>query len=223
MSCEYEPNNQAIYSLAKEHDPAGERTLGCLTKPDRIEEKHEPAWAQLMSGDGSSDFFLKLGWHMVKNPSKAEMERGVAGAAARGAEADFFTAHTYFGGSVLAGRLGVPVLREKMSGLLTALISRQLPVIAGKVADEMAAVQKELATLPPPPPSNPTFIINKVQLPLEPSCRAAPRPRPRPRPHISCIALHASASELHPPPATRHPPPATRTTNSRWWSLWLRA
>ena len=155
---------------------------------------HEPAWAQLMSGDGASDFSLKLGWHMVKNPSKGEMEQGIAGAAARGAESDFFSAHPYFGGSGLSGRFGVPVLREKLSGLLTALISKQLPIIAGKVASEMAAVQKELATLPPPPPSDHTIIINKVPQPQPPLPPLA-APAPVPAPAASCAEL-AIASRL---------------------------
>jgi hypothetical protein len=48
MSTEYELNNQSIYAMAQKHDASGERTLGCLTKPDRIEENHEAIWTQLM-------------------------------------------------------------------------------------------------------------------------------------------------------------------------------
>jgi len=48
MSTEYELNNQSIYALAQKHDASGERTLGCLTKPDRIEANCEAVWTQLM-------------------------------------------------------------------------------------------------------------------------------------------------------------------------------
>ena len=102
------------------------------------------------------------------------MEKGLAGEEARTRENEWFKEHPNFGRlSVGSARFGVPVLRDEMSRLLTALISRQLPVIHEKVAAEVAAAQKELATLPSPPSENPMVAILKV-----PPRRIPPPPPP---------------------------------------------
>lgn len=50
----------------REVDPSGERTLGIITKPDRLVEDsaQEKSFLALARNE---DIFFKLGWHVIKN------------------------------------------------------------------------------------------------------------------------------------------------------------
>lgn len=58
--------NQGILTKVRKVDPDGERTLGIITKPDRLPagSGSEAAYISLARND---DIFFKLGWHVVKN------------------------------------------------------------------------------------------------------------------------------------------------------------
>lgn len=65
-----------MYALAKEADPRSDRTIGVLTKPDQIEEGCDESWRLMMLGGVGARFPLRLGWRMVRNPTKMEMDKG---------------------------------------------------------------------------------------------------------------------------------------------------
>lgn len=71
ISCKDEIENQAIVTLAKEVDPAGRRTLGVLTKPDTIGRGEHASWLKILRGDAHK---LSLGYYVVKNPSKSQLD-----------------------------------------------------------------------------------------------------------------------------------------------------
>ncbi|KAH7069204.1 P-loop containing nucleoside triphosphate hydrolase protein [Paraphoma chrysanthemicola] len=71
VSATNEYANQGILTKARKVDPEGERTLGIITKPDRLPSGSgsESAYINLARNE---DIFFKLGWHMVKNRSFEE-------------------------------------------------------------------------------------------------------------------------------------------------------
>jgi hypothetical protein len=60
--------NQAILTKARAVDPTGERTLGIITKPDKLDAGSggEAAFLALARNE---DIFFKLGWHVVRTES----------------------------------------------------------------------------------------------------------------------------------------------------------
>ncbi|KAK0924944.1 hypothetical protein LTR29_018114, partial [Friedmanniomyces endolithicus] len=58
--------NQPILTKVREVDSDGNRTLGIITKPDRLSAGSgtEEAFIALARNE---DVFFKLGWHVVKN------------------------------------------------------------------------------------------------------------------------------------------------------------
>jgi len=64
--------NQPILNLVRHYDPKGERTLGIITKPDRLPpgSETELSFFNLASNE---DILFDLGWHVLKNRSFEEM------------------------------------------------------------------------------------------------------------------------------------------------------
>jgi hypothetical protein len=60
--------NQMILEKVRQVDPHGERTLGIITKPDRLDagSGSEKAFIELAN---NKDVFFQLGWHGLKNRS----------------------------------------------------------------------------------------------------------------------------------------------------------
>ncbi|KAI0243791.1 hypothetical protein L0F63_000215 [Massospora cicadina] len=122
-----EIENQAILSLAKDADPQGERTIGVLTKPDTIEAGCHDTWFQVLN---IRRYKLKLGYYIIKNPTKQELDEKVTFKEAREREKIFFKCQ----GTIR----------------LTELIEESLPSMREKVNELLDIAQKELAALPPP-------------------------------------------------------------------------
>lgn len=64
------PKNQAIRSLAMEVDPQGLRSLGVITKPDRVERGTEDNLIEVFCNLRCK---LKLGYYMVRTPTQLEL------------------------------------------------------------------------------------------------------------------------------------------------------
>ncbi len=66
VSATHDYANQKILTKVREVDPEGERTLGIITKPDRLSTGScsERAFLELAR---NNDVFFKLGWHVLKN------------------------------------------------------------------------------------------------------------------------------------------------------------
>jgi len=63
--------NQGILKKVRKVDPEGDRTLGIITKPDRLPSGSgsEQSYISLARNE---DVFFKLGWHVLKNRSYEE-------------------------------------------------------------------------------------------------------------------------------------------------------
>ena len=64
--------NQQIRTLAREHDSEGKRTVGVLTKPDKVDSgKPLEALKEIMAGH---KYALKLGYFAVRTPKQEELD-----------------------------------------------------------------------------------------------------------------------------------------------------
>ncbi len=190
---------------AREVDPAGQRTIGVITKPDMVPEgqssmhrkiieqvssmpthvsgpyyHHQPQYpnrhaassanrsrpaqaaADTVANTSSprSGDSLRLGCYVVKNPSQEAVQAGITFAEAREDELKYFQGSPHWGPAVaasalLASRTGADNLRDGLSALLVSQIQQQLPDIRARVRERLAAVEAELAVLPPPPSADP--------------------------------------------------------------------
>ncbi|KAI5925132.1 P-loop containing nucleoside triphosphate hydrolase protein [Camillea tinctor] len=120
--------NQPVTKFARQLDPDGLRTLGLITKPDKIDrgsdlEKYYLELAQNMNVP------LKLGWHVLRNrghntatdTSEERDER----------EADFFINSVW---NVLnPSQVGVEALRVRLREILWNQIHRELPSVKTEI------------------------------------------------------------------------------------------
>ncbi|KAJ7159212.1 P-loop containing nucleoside triphosphate hydrolase protein [Mycena crocata] len=154
VACETDFENQGAHYLAKKYDPQGKRTIGVLTKPDRIPHGDEESWLPLIRNEQEA---LENNWYCVKQPSSQDIKEGVTWAEARAAENNFFSLtppwskidpiyQKYLRTSNLVGRL---------SSILSDLISKRLPEIQVEIENTMQKTRDGLQLLPKPPSSDP--------------------------------------------------------------------
>lgn len=131
---------QEILSLAKEHDKAGERTLGVLTKLDLVtEHSAQVAVCNLVLGKKRP---LTLGYYVVRS---------------RGADDDDNFDHVVeeqmFRNEPWSGlpkdRLGVQALKVRLGELLGQITRREFPGLRKDVSKRLTDCQRELQGLGP--------------------------------------------------------------------------
>ncbi|KAF7879541.1 hypothetical protein EAF04_000736 [Stromatinia cepivora] len=114
--------NQPILREVRRVDSKGDRTLGIITKPDRL-----PAWSGLESKflelARNQDAFFKLGWHVLKNRSFEEgnsslMERNAS-------ETTYFRTSNFK--SLPKENVGINTLKSRLSLLLFEHVKEELP------------------------------------------------------------------------------------------------
>lgn len=146
FTCKDDMENQAIFHMAREIDPTGSRTLGVLTKPDTIEQGTHERWVSILKG---TVYSLKLGYFMVKLPSKKEMEelkitrdQSLATTNLFEIENQFFKSSNIWSSlkSRMDDRFGVVSLRLQLGSLLTDLIESSLPQMKQATEDALDEV-----------------------------------------------------------------------------------
>ena len=114
--------NQGILKKVRKVDPDGDRTLGIITKPDRLPSGSgsEKAFLSLAC---NQDIFFKLGWHVLKNRS---YEEGSSSVEQRNiSEASYFRKSNF---AILPKEcVGIASLRDRLSLLLFEHIKHELP------------------------------------------------------------------------------------------------
>ncbi|KAA1470485.1 hypothetical protein DENSPDRAFT_923392 [Dentipellis sp. KUC8613] len=153
VACETDLENQAAYGLASQYDPTHARTVGVLTKPDRIEPGNEQNWLPVIRGERSE----AIAWFCVKNPTTEMLNAGITWDAARAHEAAFFAQTMPWAalGAAHRRRLGTGKLTARLSDVLAELIARRLPELRRELEQLLARTQSELDALPPPPSHEP--------------------------------------------------------------------
>ena len=131
--------NQGILTRVREVDPDGERTLGIITKPDRLPSGSgsENAYIDLAS---NKDIFFKLGWHVLKNRS---FEEGASSFEERNlSEANYFRRSNFK--SLPRDCLGIDSLRNRLSTLLFEHVKQELPKLREDLEEALSDTKAQL-------------------------------------------------------------------------------
>ncbi|KAG8853986.1 hypothetical protein FRB96_007849 [Tulasnella sp. 330] len=149
ISCETDFENQGAGRLVLRNPEMKKRTVGVLTKVDRIEHGGEQKWVDLVQGKENA---LVNGWFCVKQPDPRQLRSGISWEDAKVAEKAFFerTSPWMHLETRFRRRLGSPGLAEKLSGILSALVSQRLPDIQAEISKQLRFVNEELVDLPAP-------------------------------------------------------------------------
>ncbi|KAI6044467.1 P-loop containing nucleoside triphosphate hydrolase protein [Pisolithus marmoratus] len=154
VACETDFENQGAHHLAKQYDPEGKRTVGVLTKPDRIPYGEEESWARLIRNEVEP---LANNWYCVKQPSSNDIAQGITWPEARAAEDSFFATTPPWCNleDHFQSFLRTAKLTDRLSNILAELIAKRLPEIQDELYKVLQHAEKDLAELPPEPPSDP--------------------------------------------------------------------
>ncbi|KAI9725706.1 MAG: hypothetical protein M1834_009752 [Cirrosporium novae-zelandiae] len=139
VSATHDYANQKILTKVREVDPEGERTLGIITKPDRLPRGSgsEKAFFALARNE---DVFLKLGWHVLKNRSFEEtssslMERNIS-------EVSYIRNSIF--SSLPEDCWGIDSLRLRLSSLLFEHVKQELPNLQEDLEKALNDAKKQL-------------------------------------------------------------------------------
>lgn len=137
--------NQFVMEVASQHDPAKERTVGVITKPDLLHpgSAEEKKYLQVVRGR-EAVHNLGLGWHVLRN--KPDYDEGLE---ARDAiEERFFQSGAW--NSIPAANRGVAALRKKLSQILYTHIKQSLPTVIDDIESKLSEREAELERLGQP-------------------------------------------------------------------------
>ena len=170
VSASNDYSNQKILAKVREVDPNGERTLGIITKPDRLD-----------AGSGSEGAFLglarnedvnfSLGWHVLKN--RKYEERHYSLLERKAAEDNFFRTTNW---KTLPDHCrGIDALRTRLSHLLFEHVKEELPKLRGDLENALLTATQELEKLGDPrsEPSECKAYLSQLSLDYFQICKAA--------------------------------------------------
>ncbi|KAF7586427.1 hypothetical protein BBP40_008916 [Aspergillus hancockii] len=148
--------NSSASSIMRRVKGADSRTLGVLTKPDRIQTGESYSqWLDILEGN---KFILGHGYFVVRNNPDPNIEHSQA----REEENDFFNQPpwtTELG--AYHERFGTRRLQAALSNLLLEQIQGCLPRIIEQIDAKAARTDAELLTIPNPPSANIQYILCK--------------------------------------------------------------
>jgi GTP-binding protein EngB required for normal cell division len=159
VACETDFENQGAHELAKKYDPQGIRTVGVLTKPDRISAGDEENWLSFIRNEREP---LTNNWFCVKQPSSASLKLGITWKEARAQEDEFFSMTTPWSemDTTYQKYLRTRNLVERLSIILSDLIAKRLPEIQEELQTMLQNTEDQIHSLPKPPSSDPFVEIN---------------------------------------------------------------
>ncbi|KAL8357766.1 hypothetical protein RB601_009287 [Gaeumannomyces tritici] len=134
--------NQPVTKFAREIDPNGVRTLGLITKPDRLDEgsESERYYVDLAQ---NRNVKLKLGWHVLRNRSYDTRKETAGERDAR--EQKFFDDSAWR--DLEPSQLGVKTLRERLREVLWHQIQVEMPRVKSEVGAGIADCKSKLSQL----------------------------------------------------------------------------
>ncbi|GMI50605.1 hypothetical protein ScalyP_jg4265 [Parmales sp. scaly parma] len=148
-----------ILERAAQVDKGGNRTMGVLTKPDRVESSSEAAALALAQNITKP---LMHGYVMVKNRTQEELEGGMSLKDARVAEKKYFDSSPY---ERTGARLGVEELTTALTNLLVNLIVTAIPEMKNQVAEKLEnsrSLLKAYGEHPPETFSSCTIVLSGI-------------------------------------------------------------
>ncbi|KAG9249424.1 interferon-induced GTP-binding protein Mx [Emericellopsis atlantica] len=133
---------QSVTERARQVDPEGARTLGLITKPDKLDHACEDEQTYITLAE-NKDVNLRLGWHVVKN--RDWKERDMTAEQRDGSERQFFEERNW--NRLDPEQLGVAHLVARLSKVLRQHIVSQLPQLLDEICKRIDAVKSQLAGL----------------------------------------------------------------------------
>ncbi|THU89402.1 hypothetical protein K435DRAFT_677975 [Dendrothele bispora CBS 962.96] len=163
VSCETDFQNQGALQMAKRFDPNGERTVGVLTKPDRIPAGDEGRWVQFIRNEVPG-YILSNSWYCVKQPNSVQLREGITWEQARAKEDEFFTMTSPWSDldPMFQRYLRARNLVERLSRILSDLISKRLPEIHKELENSISITRGQLSELPKAPSRDPLSEITTL-------------------------------------------------------------
>jgi dynamin 1-like protein len=140
--------------LAREVDPAGERTIGVLTKLDIMDRGTNAR--DVLEGRSAQ---LKHGWIGVVNRAQADINDKVSMQDCQKKELEFFTQSSEYRG---LRNVGMGSLTHKLCRKLEEAIVRQIPKIQQTINKGVQQMQKELKTLGPTTANNRGAMVHEI-------------------------------------------------------------
>lgn len=136
--------NQPVTKFAREIDPSGTRTLGLITKPDKIDRgsDNENYYVELAQ---NQNVRLTLGWHVLRNKGFDTLDDTSEQRDKR--EAAFFADSVW--SCLDPTHLGVESLRERLREVLWNQIRQGLPGVKTDVQNGIRDCRVKLAQLGP--------------------------------------------------------------------------
>lgn len=136
--------NQPVTKLARDIDPSGTRTLGLLTKPDKVDKGSDTEQYYLDLAQ-NKNVVLTLGWHVLRNKGFDTLDDTPEEREKR--EADFFRDSAW---SVLKSeQVGAGNLQKRLRVILWNQIRQGLPGVKSDVHTGIRDCQVKLAQLGP--------------------------------------------------------------------------
>ncbi|KAI1770015.1 P-loop containing nucleoside triphosphate hydrolase protein [Hypoxylon cercidicola] len=134
--------NQPVTKFARDIDPSGSRTLGLITKPDKIYEgsDSERYYVELAQ---NLNVNLTLGWHVLRNRSHTTANDTTEERDER--EAEFFANSAW--SALDLSQLGVESLRARLRKILWKQIQTELPGVKAEVQSGIKDCRTKLAQL----------------------------------------------------------------------------
>ncbi|KAF8340500.1 uncharacterized protein EI90DRAFT_2906014, partial [Cantharellus anzutake] len=145
VTCDTDFENQGAWQIDKNHDPQGVRTIGVLTKPDRIEPGNEGPWFSLLRNEREH---LEHEWFCVKLPGPEDLRNRISRAEARERENQFFGQPPWSSMHDVQPRLTVESLVERLSEVLSEAIAGNLPDIQAQISEKILETEAEIKALP---------------------------------------------------------------------------
>ncbi|PKY04430.1 hypothetical protein P168DRAFT_343960 [Aspergillus campestris IBT 28561] len=136
--------NQPILNKVRHFDPKGERTLGIITKPDRLPpgSDTEKQFVQLAKNE---DIFFTLGWHVLKNRTFEEAQFSIEERNA--SEAAFFRKEKSLFGKLPVEQVGIEGLVSRLSRLLFTHVQKELPRLQEDLEVALRETAQEIDTM----------------------------------------------------------------------------
>nr|CCA17876.1 dynamin GTPase putative [Albugo laibachii Nc14] len=144
--------NSDALKLAREIDPAGDRTIGVLTKIDLMDEGTDAL--EMLQGRVIS---LRRGFVGVVNRSQADINNNVSIRDSLQKEHLFFQNHTAY--RTVSSKMGTQYLSKTLNTILMHHIRDCLPEIKSKIGSMVADLDQELAEM-----GSPTQSMSKTDL-----------------------------------------------------------
>lgn len=159
LSMTDDASNSSAARIIGEVKGAKDRTLGVLTKPDRLAITGDSyqQWVEILDG---RKFHLGHGYYVICNNPSPDVDHSIARQ-----EEEVFFGQPFWAGEMAScqDRFGVRKLQNALSDVLMAQIQKCLPSIIRQIDQKAARIDEELKTLPDPPADNvQRILIEKV-------------------------------------------------------------